>query len=666
MKALKYLPAIVTLALSPALHATDVFVSHYEPLHGMAVRAADKTSANVSQKAQWGAPLDLSFEALGRNFELQLEPNDRLLAAMPANEVFAGVQVYRGHLANNPDSWVRIVMFDDMPRGLVWDGATMFAIEVPGDSAVEISSPVIYRLADLNIAPGTMMCGAQSIAGNAAQVYGSMKAEFGTVISQAADAVSEITMSVMADSMFTDAKGGAAAAAAAITARFNNIDGYFSEQVGVQLNVQLIETFDNSNDPFDGTLEPGELLDQLSEYRLQTPAHNSLGLTHLYTGRNFNTSTVGVAWRGGLCSNYFSAGLSEGRSGITTDSLIAAHEIGHNFNAEHDGEAGGSCESEPETFIMAPSVNGNDQFSACSIAVMQAEAATASCVEALPAVDVSIRQDNQVATVLLGASTVIDYEVSINGTLPVTDVVANFALPSILAFDAVTTSSGTCDSGAGTISCTLGDLPGLSRHAITITTTPVAVGVGTLNASVTSAETDERPTNDQDALRLTVDPAVDLVVSSPATAPVFVDARTTITTNLQNRSPLQATGLSLSVSLDSGLRADTASWPIGTCTVTAQQIDCQASRLDAQSGTALSITATALSTGPKNVTVSLSSAEIDANPSNNNASGTVNVVVPQEEGDEGGGGTTNPLLLLSLLMAGLVRAAGRRSSVSNN
>jgi hypothetical protein len=654
MNALKYLLVIATLALSPALRATDVFVSHYEPLHSMTVHAADNTSANIGQELEKAAPVVLRFEALGRSFDLNLVANDRLLAAMPADAVFEGVYAYRGRLANNPDSWVRIVMFDGMPRGLIWDGEAMFAIEAPGDSAVEITSPAIYRLADLNIAPGTMMCGAKSISGNAAQVYANMKTEIGAVISQAPGAVSKITMSVMGDSTFTNAQGGGAAAAAAITARFNNIDGYFSEQVGVQLDVQLIETFDNASDPFDGTLDPGVLLDQLSEYRSQTPAHNSLGLTHLYTGRNFTTSTVGIAWRGALCDNYFSAGLSEGRAGVTTDSLIAAHEIGHNFGAEHDGQPGSSCETEPETFIMAASVNGNDQFSACSIAVMQAEAAAASCIAALPAVDVGVRQVGQVSTVLLGASTLINYEVSINGTLPVTDVVADITLPSILALDSVTTSSGTCSSGAGTLSCALGDLPGLSNHTIAITTTPITVGVGMLNASVTTADPDERAINDQDSLQLTVDPAVDLVVNTPATTVVFIDTSTTVTTTLENLSILQATNLSLSVSLDSGLQADTASWTIGTCTVTAQQIDCQANSLDAQSSSTLSIRATAMSTGLKDVAISLSSAEADANPSNNSASGSVNVVAPRDENDDGGGGTTNPLFLLVIVLARLL------------
>ena len=65
MNALKYLPVIATLMLSPTLHAAEVFVSHYEPLHNMTTHAVDSTSANGSQKLQREAPAVLSFEALG-------------------------------------------------------------------------------------------------------------------------------------------------------------------------------------------------------------------------------------------------------------------------------------------------------------------------------------------------------------------------------------------------------------------------------------------------------------------------------------------------------------------------------------------------------------------------------------------------------------------------
>ncbi len=126
----------------------------------------------------------------------------------------------------------------------------MFAVEAPGDSALPTSSPVVYRLSDSFVAPGTMSCGTDFLEGNTATVFNSMSAATKTAIARAPGAVSEITMSAIGDYEFTHAKGGDVAAAAAITTRLNNVDGFFSEQVGVQINVQLIETHNDPADPF--------------------------------------------------------------------------------------------------------------------------------------------------------------------------------------------------------------------------------------------------------------------------------------------------------------------------------------------------------------------------------------------------------------------------------
>lgn len=658
MQAHKTLTIAAVLALSPALHAAQTHVSHFEPLYDMTVHTAEHLVIEADQLGLESQPMVLSFEALGQRFDLDLVANDRVLAALPDDPAYQGVSAYRGRLLGNPDSWVRIVMYDGMPRGLVWDGETMFAIEAPGDSAVKISAPVMYRLADLNILPGTMSCGTDSLSGQASRMYASMAGEWETTVSEAPGAVSEITLSIIGDSLFTADMGGEGAAAAAITARMSIVDGFFSEQVGVQLDVELIETHDAASDPFNATLNSSALLDQVSEYRLQNSAHSSRGLTHLFTGRDVwsgsesNTSSVGVAWEGVLCETYFGAGLSEGRAGLATDSLIVAHEIGHNFGAQHDGQTGSSCASETGSYIMSPSVNGSEQFSACSINIMQAEVqdAGSSCVSALPAIDVGIERNDPLSTVLLGANTVIDYAVSINGTLDVTNVVADFTLPPVFALDSITASTGSCSSGAGTASCSLGDLTGLSSHTVTITGTPVAVGAGTLGAAVTTTDPDERASNNQDSIQLTVDPAVDLVVSAPATSPAFVDTSTTVSVAIDNLSILQATNVSLSVTLAAGLQADSANWSIGTCNVTAQQIDCQAGSFDAQSTTSLNIAVTTLSLGMHDVSASITSDEADANPSDNTASRAVNVVSPQSEEEDSGGGSPSPLLLLLLAL----------------
>jgi len=641
MHALKRLSMAIVMLL-PALTMADVVVSHFEALQKTVV-----------------APAKLQFEALGRSFDLQLETNERVIAGLSAAQRPVGLGVYRGRLANNPDSWVRVVVYAGMPRGVIWDGVEMYAIEAPGDGQLASTSPVVYRLADAYIEPGTMQCSDGSLAGNSATVWTQLAAANKTALALAPGAVSEISMSAIGDYEFTSAKGGDATATVAIATRLNNVDGFFSEQLGVQINVQLIETHASAADPFGDTLVADNLLSELSEYRLQTPAHKARGLTHLYTGRNLDTTTVGIAWRGTLCDDYFGAGLSQSGNDPFVDSLIAAHEIGHNFGAQHDGEAGSPCAAETGQFIMSPSINGSQQFSACSIGIMQNEAAAASCVAALPTVDVSIALQNPVASMLLGASNEFVYTIASNGTVDVAAVSAEFTLPDNLTLDAVTASVGSCTSGAGIVSCALGDLPGLSSQSIALTATANAVGPGALLALVRTTDTDERPANNQETLQLVVDPAVNLAVEALNTAPVFVNDSTTVTATLANRSSLAATSVVLSATLEAGLQATAASWTLGSCTVAAQQIDCQANAFAAQGSSAFSITATGITAGRRDVTVTLASAEAEAVPGDNSAVAVVQVVAPKDKNDSGGG-AANPLALLLLAAAAAARRRRER------
>ncbi len=642
MKALKWTLAVAILIVSSTVFAAaskNVVVSYFEPLQRM-------SSGSTA----------LSFDALGRTFDLQLEPNDRLLSRLSRDGLTDGIDIYRGTLAGDPDSWVRIVVYDGMPRGIVWDGKEMFAIEAPGDSSLQITTPVIYRFADMFIAPGTMTCGVESLPASAMSTYNKLARELAaatnTTAAQGPGAVKEITVYAIGDYEFTQDMGGDVGAALAITTRLNNVDGIFSQQVGVQISIAApIETHTDSNDPFNES-DPALLLDELSEYRNGSLTQEMYGLTHLYTGRDLLSTTVGIAWRGALCQDYFGAGLSQGSSitGPTIDSLIAAHEIGHNFNAEHDGQTMSSCELEPEDFIMAPAVSfGNDTFSACSVGVMEAWAAapSSSCVTALATVDMSIALLGQSATVLLGANTVLSYDISQNGFEDATGVTAAFTLPVTLSLDSVTTTLGSCISGAGgVVNCDLGDVPGLSNNTIDITATPTAVGVGMLSAMVSSdSDPDERPDNNQVDLQLTVDPAVDLVVNTPTAPTIKIDESTTISVVLENRSILPVIGATLTVTLSNGLQINSATWSIGTCTIAIQQIDCLAANFDAQSSSTLSIGVTGISTGSKSYTVALSSNQAEANPGDNSVSGTVRVNSPKDSG-----GAAGPMFLWLLAM----------------
>jgi uncharacterized repeat protein (TIGR01451 family) len=265
----------------------------------------------------------------------------------------------------------------------------------------------------------------------------------------------------------------------------------------------------------------------------------------------------------------------------------------------------------------------------------------------------TVTLSGQPATVLLGNSPELTIDLSNRGASQATNVVADITLPNNVSFVLATASAGSCTNGAGSVNCQLGDIPGLTGRTVTITTTATAVGVGTFDATV-SSDFDERLGNNQASAPLTIDPAVDLVFNSTATATINLDQSTIINTVLENRSILDATGVNLSISIGSGLRADSASWSIGTCTVTDLQIDCQAANFANQSSSTLTIGVTGLAIGIRSYTATLSSNEADADTTNNSVTGNVAVTDPNRE-SSGGGAIGLPFLWLLTLVALMTR-----------
>ncbi len=633
-----------------AADRNDISVSHFEPLQRLELHSASADAANAGREAGSVASTVMSFDALGRSFNLELEHNSRLMTAARQNPLMDGIDIYRGEVAGAEGSWVRVVMADGVPSGMFFDGQDFYAIEAPGDSAVDTDVPVVYRMADAHVAPGAVTCGGSAMMASAASAAELLVSELDR-ISQAPGAVSEIEVGVIGDFEFTSARGGDAAAAQALTTRLNNVDGIFSAQLGVQIRVpaQAIETFSTDTDPFTMS-EAGELLDELSNYRSITPAQNINGLTHLFTGRDLNGTTVGVAWTGALCSNFFGAGLSEGNGGSNFDSLVAAHEIGHNFGAPHDGETGSACEAQAGDWLMSPRLNGESTFSPCTINEMSDDIARASCITALPSIDMVVGLQSA-SSILFGADTDLSFDVVNNGTLDATNVTADFTIPNNLTLGAVTPSAGSCTTGTGTVSCALGDVPGLGVRTVDITVTPNTLGAGTVTATV-SADVDNQPNNNQDSQQVSVDPAVDLVVNTPTGASIKVNRSATITARLENRATIDATGVTLTVDIGTALQATGASWALGSCTVQAQRVSCQAVDFPALSNSTISVTATGIAEGNPNITVSLASVEPDLVPGDNSRNGRLEV---RQGSDDSGSGSTGPLFLLLLGLVALVR-----------
>lgn len=645
--------AVVVLALAQVLSASAsaaVVIAHEESLDNVSFdREQFDASRETGAIGREAVALSVAFNALGRPFELELQSNERLISQALHGRVSAGIDVYRGRLAGREGSWVRLVVANGMPSGLIWDGEQMHAIEAREDAA-GVARPVIFRLQDAYVEPGTMTCGSAGHRSAFATVFDDLESEIRDVVTQAAGATRQLNIGLIADYEFSQRMG--ANVEAELLTRINNVDGIFSEQLGVQITATEVETFTSPNDPFTSSV-PGDLLDEVSAYRVQTAAQSSQGITFLFTGRGLDGSTVGIAYLYALCSRQFGVGLAEGVRGPTTDSLIAAHEIGHLFGAEHDGEAGSVCESVTGDFLMSPRVSSTDQFSSCSIDTMRPLSESGSCISPLPQTDVAIALTNVPSNLPLGGSTNLVYDVSNAGTQNANNVAATIAVPANLTINSVATTVGSCASNGSQADCTIGTIPGSGSASVAVSVTASSLGSGTLNASVV-ADGDANLGDNSEAVPVVVVSATDLRIVNAASRSVPLNSAASISPRVENISSFDATSLTLTLSYAAGLRVDSASWPSGTCSIGGGSVTCQRSNLAAGASVSLDIQFTATAAGSQSYSASVSSTEADANSNDNSASGTVTVSSGGGQSDSGGGGAFGLLWMLIAALVGVV------------
>lgn len=584
----------------------------------------------------------LSLDVFGRTLELELWNNARVTKHLDTD---SGIRVLKGRVSGIPQSWARLTAFEGKLQGAVFDGENIFTIEYIDDKhsffAQTAKGHVIYNADDVLIPEGTMSCGAhpesQSVSG--------LVQELSQAVAKTPAASQEIQLSVVGDAQFVQDFG--ANAESALISRFNIVDGIFSEQIGVQLTIQSI-TFEQDGDNTFTTNDASDLLSELTDFRRGNPTLSSTGLTHMYTGRNLDGTTVGIAFLGAICSTNFGTGLSMAGINLTTDTLIAAHEIGHNFGAFHDGESGSPCESVTGNFLMSPSVNGSDTFSQCSLDSIQAEIATANCLSPLSSVDLALT-GSQNQTALLNQDFNLQFAITNNGTEIANNVSFEVTIPSQLDAIAATPSSGTCTQAAGGFACGLGAIAGGANASVVLSLRGNTASTTNINASVTG-DGDTSTNNNSFTTLVEIEPVVDLGISldSPSTS-VTVNSTATTSFTVQNTGDIAANGVQLTLQAPTSHDITNVTGDGATCNIAGKQATCSLGSIIANSSRSITVTVLGINVATEALQISVTSSATDTNPGNDSASKQI-AVQPQPStngtGDSSGGGAFGWLLLL--------------------
>jgi hypothetical protein len=455
-----------------------------------------------ARAAGGGGEGTMRFQAYGRSFALELAPNRRL--SPPS----AGFTVQSGTLASAPGSWARITRRGADIIGVFSDGEELFGIE-PAAALGEFFDPatplpaghnLIYRLSDLLLDPSSLACGLQAGAGrvSAAAAVAALTDELGTPqMARALGPMRRITLAPVADSDFASRYGRNAQSE--VLARLNVVDGIFREQVGIDIAVGAPEVFTSDTGPYPLTSTvAATLLDQVSDYRLAQ--HGQYGLTHLFTGKRLDENLVGIGWQSAVCFAREGAALSTS-AGITANlsALVAAHEIGHNFGAPHDGEPASPCALTPTTFLMAARVSSNGTFSSCSLeqmsAVIESRARSyPACLTTLAAYDVALDAPDELQG-FPGEATSFAVTVRNLGTQGASGVSLRLTVPAALSISSISPDRGACAPQTDGASCNLDSLPAESDWQVTFEVRSEVVGRFYVTARA-SAASDELAAND--------------------------------------------------------------------------------------------------------------------------------------------------------------------------
>lgn len=198
-------------------------------------------------------------------------------------------------------------------------------------------------------------------------------------------------------------------------------------------------------------------------------------------------------------------------------------------------------------------------------------------------------------------------------------------LPAGAVFISAVASQGECLQTNGVVRCDLGDVPGDVFSNVVATVTVVARinegGLATNSVSVGGYSQDENSLDNAASVVTAVNTASDIAITLvPSSTVVIISNTVTFALTTTNRGPSSATSVFVTNVLSAGMTFVSASSSNGSCTNLAGRVTCVLGTLATGAGATASIVARAAVSGAMTAQSTATSAALDPDLVNNNAS----------------------------------------------
>lgn len=373
-----------------AQRPVDRFISRYDlvtfdPL-AVAVRARTEGKLTITTA-------DARYEIELAEHDLRA-PNYRATQSEVGGNVrdlpTGGVSTFAGVVTNHGDAAARFTLTGRTVVGMLLLGDDRIFVEPLANYALDASPGDFVVYHERDVIPEAVLgtCGtteAHRIGTAIANAGGDLSPDF---VAQNRT----IDLATETDNEYVSALGSAQAANDEIQSIMNQVEGVYQNEVALTFRIVLQNTWSGS-DPYSGTTDPSAMLVEFKDYWNANFSGTVRDMSHMWTGRDMNGSTIGIAYVNVICNNpAFSYGVSQRYTSDPQKYVLTAHEMGHNLGACHSDDT--TCNANPSSCtntIMNSSVGTALTFCQFSRNQITAHvAANPSCVSLVPTTTIGV------------------------------------------------------------------------------------------------------------------------------------------------------------------------------------------------------------------------------------------------------------------------------------